>query len=140
LKLRKAQLLADDLAEYFVYYSGDKENYVSLINQLRNSKTRISIMRALYSLLDDGDLSVPGHLENISVESLNALFEFIREADGNEVIQFLHNLTVCISKYELKRIREQEKYLLELLNAPLLEDRIDRGDESESREANCSRG
>jgi hypothetical protein len=111
-------MLTEKLAEYFVCFYGDQDNYVSLMDELRNSNTRSSIIRSICVLIDNKQ-----HFTKkcLSQKNLNNLFRFIQEGSSKEVIIFHRMLTATISRYELKRIREQERYLIELLDVTLLE-------------------
>ena len=118
-------MLTELLAEYFVYNCGGREDYVTLMDQLRKAYKRSLIIKSITNLIDN---KTEFTKKCLSQNNLNRLFRFIQEGNSKEVIIFHRMLTVCISRHELKRIQEQEQYLIELLSCtPLPESEVKRG-------------
>jgi hypothetical protein len=116
LELKTAIKISNKMAEYFVYCCGEGEHYVPLMDKLRVANTRSLLQTAVYILLRYGHSHLKQDIENVSQRSIDDLFQFIRIGNRKEVSQFHSSLSTNISRFELKKIREQERYLLELLS------------------------
>lgn len=116
LNLEKSIEIADELAEYFVYLCGEGDDYVSLIDKIRDSETRASLIKSIYVLLRYGHLHLKQSMEKMNRKKIDSLFHFIKTGEHDEVCRFRSSLITFISAFELEKIREQERYLLELLS------------------------
>jgi hypothetical protein len=112
----KAKQTARELAEYFVYYCGEGDDYVPLIEKLREAKTRASLLGSVMILLCYGELSLGEKMEGMNKKRLDNLSQFIQTGDIKLVSQFRSVLIANISTFELEKIYLQERYLIELLS------------------------
>jgi hypothetical protein len=116
MELNETIQVSRKLAEYFVYYCGDGEHYVDLVERLREANTRYTLLEAVYILLHYGDRFLKQKMESMSQKKLEDLFQFFRTGDIEKVSHFRSNLIANISTFELEKIHQQEKYLVELLS------------------------
>jgi hypothetical protein len=116
MELCQALELAKELAEYYVYSCGEGEHYVPLITKLREAKTRSSIIKSIYVLLKYGHLHLDLNMKTMNRVKMERLFHFIKNGKANEVLRFHSAVTTYIFAIELRKIREQERYLLQLLS------------------------
>jgi hypothetical protein len=116
MKLNQALELAKELAEYFVYSCGEGEHYVPLITKLRGANTRSSMIESIYVLLKYGHVPLKLTLETMNQARMERLFRFIKNGKANEVLRFHSAVTTYIFAFELRKIQEQERYLLQLLS------------------------
>lgn len=116
MELCQALELAKELAEYYVYSCGEGEHYVPLITKLREVKTRSSIINSIYVLLKYGHLHLNLTMKTMNRVKMERLFSFIKNGKPNEVLRFHSAVTTYIFAFELRKIREQERYLLQLLS------------------------
>ncbi|WP_028777045.1 hypothetical protein [Shimazuella kribbensis] len=116
LKLEKVIEIANELAEYFVYHCGEGDHYVSLIDKLRESNTRSTLISSIYVLLRYGHIHLEQSMEKMNRRKMESLFHFIKIAKNEEVCRFHSSLITFISAFELEKIRNHERYLLELLS------------------------
>ncbi len=112
----EAQKIGKRLAKYFVYSCGEGEHYVGLIERLRAANTRSTIIEAIYVLIRYGTVHLKLELEELDEPKLKQLYQFIQTGSREEVTHFNSSLSTYIWAYEVEKIREQEKYLLELLS------------------------
>jgi hypothetical protein len=115
VELKEAVRASREIAEYIVYCCGEGEDYVSLVDQLREAKTRSALLTAVYFLLCYGDICLNQKMEGMNRKKLELLFRFFQTADITAVSEFRSALIANISTFELEKIHYQEKYLLELL-------------------------
>jgi hypothetical protein len=113
---KEAHQIGKLLAEYFVYSCGEGEHYVTLIDRLRAANTRSTIIEAIYFLLRYGTEHLKLELEDLHEPKLKQLYQFIQTGSREEVTHFQSSLSIYIWEYEVEKIREQERYLLELLS------------------------
>ena len=116
MEFKEAIKTGKELAEYFVYCCGEGEDYVSLIERLRDAKNRTTLAKAVYSLLRYGHLHLKENMKNMNKERLDALFDFISTGEIFEVRRFYSSLVTYISVFEFDNIRKKQTYLMELLN------------------------
>ncbi|WP_028776119.1 hypothetical protein [Shimazuella kribbensis] len=116
VELTETLELAKELAEYFVYLCGEGEHYVPLITRLREAKTRSSIIESIYVLLKYGHLHLKLTMKTMNRVKMERLFSFIKKAKANDVLRFHSAITTYIFAFELGKIQEQERYLLQLLS------------------------
>jgi hypothetical protein len=115
MELKEANKIGEKLAEYFVCYCSEGEHYVSLIDHLREAKTRSEVVTMICILLRYGKVHVKQPLEAISQRKIEELYQFIGNGEITEVSRFHAALISNISMCELENMRGQERYLLELL-------------------------
>lgn len=116
MERKEAQQIGKLLAEYFVYSCGEGDHYVALIDRLRAANTRSTIIEAIYILIHYGTVHLKLKLEYLHEPKLKQLYQFIQTGSREEVIHFHSSLSIYIWEYEVEKIREQERYLLELLS------------------------
>jgi hypothetical protein len=112
----KAEQTARKLAEYFVYCCGEGDDYVSLVEKLREAKHRSALLGSIMILLCYGDVSLGQKMEGMNQKRLDDLSQFIETGDIKLVSQFRSALIADISTFELEKIHLQERYLIELLS------------------------
>jgi hypothetical protein len=116
LELHEALKIGRRLAKYFVYQCSEGEHYVPLIDRLRETNTRYTFLEAIYILIRYGEQQLKRVLEDVSKRDIDEFFQFIRTGSIVEISQLYTSLSSCISNFELENMREQERYLLELLS------------------------
>lgn len=114
--LQTALQLGKKLAEYFVYYSGEAEDYVALTDRLRIARTVRELMQSVEALLSAGEHFQPAQEVGIRPNEIAALYHFFCNGDKLAVSRFRAKLIADISMFELEKIQEQERYLRDLLN------------------------
>jgi hypothetical protein len=103
-----------ELAKYFVYYC-EGENYVSMIDQFRWAKTRITLIEAIINLLQHSKPDRQLVETQLTDEDWKRLTTFIQRADIHDV-RILHTAMIrYVSAFELEKIQKTEEYLTELL-------------------------
>lgn len=112
---KEALKIGKKLAEYFAYYCSHGEHYVSLVDHLREAKTRSELLTTICILLRYGRLHLKQGIEDIGQKKMDDLYQFIREGEKEEVSRFHSSLITYISTFELENMRQQERYLLQLL-------------------------
>lgn len=115
IQLQETLKMGRKLAEYFVYYCSNGEHYVALVDCLREAKTRSELLTTICILLRYGRLHLKQGIDGISQKKLDELYQFIREGKKEEVSRFHSSLITYVSTFELENMRQQERYLLELL-------------------------
>ncbi|MCH5584697.1 hypothetical protein MK805_06895 [Shimazuella sp. AN120528] len=115
MELKEAIQAGRELAEYIVYCCGEGEDYVALVDQLRQANTRSALIKAVYLLLCYGDVCLKQKMKGMSQKRLDDLFQFFRTGDIASLSHFRSALIANISTFELEKIHYQEKYLMELL-------------------------
>lgn len=115
MQLHEAKKIGKKLAEYFVYYCSNGEHYVALVDHLREAKTRSEVLTTICILLRYGRLHLKQGIESINRKKMDELYQFIREGNKEEVSRFHSYLITYVSTFELENMRQQERYLLELL-------------------------
>jgi hypothetical protein len=108
-------IMGDQLAKYFVYYAGEGEHYVELIKQLRRVKTRKAFWYAVQRLLAYCDHQADQQEVCIHPHTIRTILTFIRTGDITAVSQFYATVCQAIWRYEMEKIKQQEQYLLHLL-------------------------
>jgi hypothetical protein len=116
MELEEALQIGGKLAEYFVYYCGEGDHYVELITQLRAANTRYTLLEAVYILLHYGERSLGKKMDGMSKKRMKELFVFFRTGEIKQVSRFRSTLNNWITTYELEKIHQQERYLVELLS------------------------
>ncbi len=116
MELEEALQTAQKLAKYFVYCCGEGDHYVELVAQLRAADTRYTLLEAVYILLHYGERSLHQKMKNMSRKRMGSLFIFFRKGEIKEVSRFRSTLINWITTYELEKIHQQERYLVELLS------------------------
>lgn len=107
--------MGDQLAKYFVYYAGEGEHYVELIEQFRHVRTRKAFWFAVQRLLAYRDHQAVQQEACIHPTTLHSVLTFIRTGEINAVSQFYTIVCQSIWRYEMEKIKQQERYLLQLL-------------------------
>lgn len=115
MELKEAIQTGKNLAEYFVFICGEGEHYVALIERLRAVTSRSGLLEAVNILMHYGRSHLNQELESLKQQSIDFLFQFIREGDKSEVSRFYSSLITNIANFEVEKIQEQERYLYELL-------------------------
>ncbi len=115
LELQEALKIGKKLAKYFVYSCGEGEHYISLTERLRVANTRSALLEAIYTMIRYGKQHLKQGIKDINKQEVDTIFAFIRTGDKKEVSRFYSALNTYISTFEVEHIREQERYLLELL-------------------------
>jgi polynucleotide 5'-kinase involved in rRNA processing len=116
MELKEAVEAGEKLAEYFVYCCGEGDHYVELVERLREANTRYALLEAVYILLHYGDQYLNQKMGDMNQKRLENLFQFFRTGEIENVSHFRANLVASISMFELEKIHQQEKYLVELLS------------------------
>lgn len=117
LQLPQALDIGRKLTRYFVYCCGEGEHYVALVERLREANTRSTILEAIYRLIHYGEVCLKYRIDDIDLGNIRGLFRFIKTGAKEDVSQFHSSLSTYIWNFEVEKIREQERYLLELLGS-----------------------
>ncbi|MCH5584348.1 hypothetical protein MK805_05110 [Shimazuella sp. AN120528] len=106
--------LGKEFAKFFVYYC-EGEQYVTMIDQFRWAKTRITLVESIATLLQysnpNPDLPDP----KLTDEDWKRLTTFILKAKIQDVRHLHTTMIRFISTFELEKIRKTEEYLTKLL-------------------------
>jgi hypothetical protein len=107
--------LGKEFAKYFVYCC-EGEQYVALIDQFRWAKTRPALIAAMSFLLQYGKFTTNQEPTiSITTQEWKRLNEFILDGEIDTVRQLHTTMIRYVSAYEMERIRETEKCIVELL-------------------------
>lgn len=106
--------LGKEFAKFFVYYC-EGEQYVTMIDEFRWAKTRITLIESMMKLLQYSSSSEELFDAEWTDEDWKRLTHFILHADIHNVRHLHTTMIRYISTFELEKIRKTEEYLTELL-------------------------
>lgn len=117
-RLERTQIfqLGKEIARFFVYYC-EGEQYVSLIEQFREARSRRMLIDVVHSFIYYGEvITVQAKQLQVTSAKWQTLCQFFRHGKIEEARRLHASMITSIAMLEMEKIRSTQQYLAKLLS------------------------